>query len=591
MKFKNLTAVDCEVYPNYFLAAFKSLEGKTFSLEARDGALSRKDIRRLQRVLCQHTTFGFNSRNYDIPIILYAIKGATTAYIHKMSEYIINERSPGWMTMKKFDLYPSIHWQHFDIQEPAPGVMVGLKLYGARMHSPRLQDLPIEPGTILTTAQMDDIKDYCENDLDTTIDLFNAIRPQLDLRSEMSEQYGQDLMSKSDAQIAEAVLKASKPDVKRPDISPNKRFRYNTPDFISFKTQQLQDALNIIEEHRFELDGRGSIKLPDELKKMKIKLGAATYQMGIGGLHSTEKKQAIVPTSSQLLCDRDVASYYPAIILNLGLYPKQFGTRFLRTYGGIVEQRLEAKRSGDKVTADALKITINGSFGKLGSKYSALYAPDLMMAVTLTGQLALLMLIERLEDAGVSVVSANTDGFVSLVEKEDYQTYDDICFDWELDTGFDLEETQYKALYSRDVNNYLAITEDGSKGKGIFAAPGLMKNPVAGTCVDAAKAWVIEGTPINQTIESCDDITKFITVRRVTGGGVWRDQYLGKVVRWVYGKGGSPITYKKNGNKVATSDGAVPVMDRGAARVLDIDHGKYIEMTNDILKSIGVENV
>ena len=118
-----------------------------------------------------------------------------------------------------------------------------------------------------------------------------------------------------------------------------------------------------------------------------------------------------------------------------------------------------------------------------------------------------------------------------------------------------------------------------------------MKNPVAGVCVDAAKAWVIEGTPINQTIESCDDITKFITVRRVTGGGVWRDQYLGKVVRWVYGKGGSPITYKKNGNKVATSDGAVPVMDRGAARVLDIDHGKYIEMTNDILKSIGVENV
>lgn len=59
------------------------------------------------------------------------------------------------------------------------------------------------------------------------------------------------------------------------------------------------------------------------------------------------------------------------------------------------------------------KIVLNGTFGKLGSKYSFLYSPNLMIQVTITGQLALLMLIEALEAAGISVVSANTDGIVS----------------------------------------------------------------------------------------------------------------------------------------------------------------------------------
>jgi len=204
------------------------------------------------------------------------------------------------------------------------------------------------------------------------------------------------------------------------------------------------------------------------------------------------------------------------------------------------------------------KLSLNGSFGKLGSKYSALYAPDLMMTVTLTGQLSLLMLIERLELAGVSVVSANTDGFVSLVDKEDYGVYDDICFDWELDTGFELEETRYRALYSRDVNNYLAVTEKGSKGKGIFTPAGLMKNPTAGVCVEAITQYLVNGALIGRTIRNEEDLTKFITARTVNGGAAWRGQYLGRVVRWIYSPDGEKITYKKNGNKVAGSDGACP---------------------------------
>jgi hypothetical protein len=36
---------------------------------------------------------------------------------------------------------------------------------------------------------------------------------------------------------------------------------------------------------------------------------------------------------------------------------------------------------------------------------------------------------------------------------------------WEKRTGLNTEETTYRALHSRDVNNYIAITKDGNKYK------------------------------------------------------------------------------------------------------------------------------
>jgi hypothetical protein len=109
--------------------------------------------------------------------------------------------------------------------------------------------------------------------------------------------------------------------------------------------------------------------------------------MGIGGLHSSEQRQALVSDSDHVLIDRDVTSYYPAIILEGNLSPLHLRERdaFIRVFRSIVQRRVEAKKKGDSVVANALKIVANGSFGKLGSRYSVLYSPHLMIQVTLTG--------------------------------------------------------------------------------------------------------------------------------------------------------------------------------------------------------------
>ena len=574
--------LDCEVYPNYFLVAFKGIgSGNTKSFEFTD-TMPKADRKAVLDIMKNRTTVSFNGLNYDIPVIVAALMGRSSEAIHEISQYIISNNGRGWQTSNHFQLRQP-EWPHIDIAEVAPGVRVGLKLYGARMHSQKLQDLPYDPMVRLTPEQQTDVKRYCVNDLDTTIDLWHRVKQDIDLRMEMNPAYA----SKSDAQIAEAVIRSELGIRKLQPHEPKLPIRYRPPEFIKFKTDPLNEVLAMLEAERFILSKTGSVQLPPSVAKTVIRLGDTDYQLGIGGLHSKDKKLVVIPKVHQQLLDNDVTAYYPSLILNLGLYPKQLGPRFLNVYQSLVNQRLEAKRSGNKYKDASLKIVINGAYGKLGSRWSVMYAPDLMLAVTLTGQLAILMLIERLELAGVSVVSANTDGFVSLIE--DRELYDDICQQWQIDTGLTLEATPYDRLYARDVNNYLAVKPGGYKGKGIFNRDELRKNPVSWVSVEAVIAYLTDGTSIEDNVRHCRDLTKFLNVRRVTGGAVWQDQYLGKVVRWIYSTNGEHITYK-NGNKVASSDGARPMMELEQHMPEDLDFDKYVETAYQILTTIGIEN-
>jgi hypothetical protein len=215
-----------------------------------------------------------------------------------------------------------------------------------------------------------------------------------------------------------------------------------------------------------------------------------------------------------------------------------------------------------------------------------------MIQVTVTGQLALMMFIEMLVDAGIEVVSANTDGIVIKCHKLRYDDLNALVSWWECLTGFETEETRYRALFSRDVNNYVAIKPDGKvKTKGAFntGEVPLMKNPVNNICLDAAIAYLADATPPEYTIYACTDIRKFLTLRKVQGGGQWNGGYLGKTVRWIYTTDGAPITYVTSGNKVARSDGCTPVMDLPDELPVDkLDYEWYIKETKSILGDMGV---
>ena len=191
---------DCEVYVDYFLLAFMdadTLEVQHFELHDDQPF----DVREVRLLIAKSRLVSFNGNNFDLPLIALALAGETCRQIKIAADKIIGNNLRHW----QLGIDPP-ECNHIDLIDVAPGV-ASLKIYGGRMHAPRLQDLPIAPDASLAPAQRAELRAYCENDLSTTLALFRELEPQIALREQMGEHYGMDLRSKSDAQIAEGVIR------------------------------------------------------------------------------------------------------------------------------------------------------------------------------------------------------------------------------------------------------------------------------------------------------------------------------------------------------------------------------------------------
>lgn len=581
---------DMEVYINYTLLLFKNRNMIChFELP-----LSRPEREMLGDIAARYRLITFNGVGYDIPLLMLVLRGDDSLKIKKASDRIIQQNLKWWHFEKEFHVKvnpPQL--DHVDLMEVAP-LTGSLKLYGGRLHSRSLQDLPVAPSKVVTEEDKVILRSYCENDCDTLNDLKIKLKVQSELREQMSKQYGIDLRSKSDAQIAEAVIKKEVEDIlgrklEKPAHSPGDRFHYQVPAWMQFGHL---DILDRVREAWFVVSDAGKVMLPDELKKHKIQLGKGIYRMGIGGLHSSEKKQIVKRDAEHMLIDFDVASYYPAILLNQGLYPKHIGPEFLNVYRSIVRRRLEAKAAGQKAIAESLKITANGTFGKLSSKWSALYSPDLFIQIVITGQLALLMLIESFNDTpGIEVISANTDGVTVKCRRDCEQDALDVVKAWEKTTGYTMERADYEAMYSRDVNAYIAIQTDGKvKTKGPYGEGlPLHKNVSARICAQAVIDYLQFDASIEATIRGCTDVRQFIRMRSVKGGAKWQEKEIGRIARWYYSTEiEEAILYKCNNRLVAGSYGARPAMMLPTSVPEDLDYERYIDEAYLLLNMLGV---
>jgi DNA polymerase elongation subunit (family B) len=684
---------DIEIFENYLLIGFQDIDtGEIWSWESDGPALSKPDAAAIRKFVMKHLIVGFNSRGFDMLILFAALQGFTVKALKKLTnEIILGRPTPnGFEQRKPWDI--EREWQikipdsldHIDLIEVAPG-KASLKIYNGRMHGRRMQDLPIQPEAVLTREEKEGVYTYWQNDLAATKLLYQKLGEQIALRTALSKEYKMDLRSKSDAQVAEAVIKKQVADItgtvpKKPELSSIKPFFYCAPEYIRFENPTLRQVVSNIEAWEFKLDKRtGKVQMPDFLSSAditfeaigerlgnlteeedeegdgKLTVGQTVYRMGIGGLHSTEKRAVHVADEENDYIDADVASYYPRIILNLGLYPESMGKVFLKVYRGIVDRRLVAKAKQGEIGAEIAalkaqiaqanrpselmaerlvelerdfhremvaneggKIMINGSFGKLGSRWSALFSPNLLITVTLTGQLSLLMLIEWLEKAGISVVSGNTDGILIKCPKIKRDRMKEIIDRWQEETGFVMETGEYDAVYMRDVNSYIALKKGKKpKRKGAYAKSGLeeKKNPNMDICAEAVVEMLDKGTPVSQTIRACRDITKFVTVRMVKGGAIYGvteveferksdktgkvlkpgvrfddtdASYLGKAVRFYKStESDGALHYKGSLNRVPKSDGCKPLMDLPDSFPDDVDFASYIKDARQMLIDIG----
>ena len=593
---------DTECFPNYWLLMVRPERGRTVSYRLHEqDSLVATDRLTIQSLFNTYTMISFNGLRYDVPMINLALQGATSAQLKLASNQMITQDLPHWKVIAST-------WQppdHIDLWAVAPG-QTSLKQYAARLHLPTLQDLPYDPDTHLTILQKAEVDRYCENDLDSLTALYHALQLQLHQRIILGKKYGLDLRSKADAQIAEAVLVkrceelSGRPSGKA-QCHDSATFHYHPPAFLTYHLPVLQDLLKQLSDIRFT-------STLQEFQTLSAGIGGNRYTIGIGGLHSQEKSRSVIATTDRAIRDADVVSYYPQLILNSGLYPHQLGPAFQEIYRSLKEERLQAKTeqlrlqeaglpyTDQAILNQGLKIQINGTFGKMGSRFSALFAPELLLYTTLTGQLALLMLIEWLELAAIPVISANTDGIVFSCPPARIRDSEQLIKQWEAATNLQMEPTDYRAIHLRDVNSYVAITTRGKiKRKGKFGQAGLtqMKNPDTEICTDAVVDWLAYRIPIEYTVAVCRDLRKFLKVVKVTGGGVKHhtpffgqpfQEYVGKVVRWYYAKTcPGPILYHTNGHKVGKSEGAKPCMSLPSTFPDDLDYRWYIREAYELL--------
>lgn len=613
-----LAISDTECYKDYWSIGFRNpVNGKTLILEKYEG--HDLDRRQVAQVLKSRRIVGFNWYKYDMPMITLALTGASNALLKEASDWLIakhpiTKQSPmPWEFEERYGVTIRKDLDYIDLWDSTPGVRISLKKYGARIGTKLLQELPFDPSMSITPDMRITMRWYLNNDLTLTHELFDEMSEEQQLRASLSAQYRVDVRSKSDAQIAEVLFKVEYERITgkklyKQDKIKAERFHFETPATISFETQYMRDVLQHVENTVFSISPVGRVALPDELDDYVVTLGGKTYKMGAGGLHSQEKKQNAVSDDEYVIVDRDVRGYYPALMMACGYVPKAIGEVFTPMFKSFIDRRNEAKdlaekykKLGDKlnalkykIIAASLKIVNNGIFGKTGDPHSVFFGPRLMIQTTLTGQLSILMLIERLVAKGFEVLSANTDGIVTKVDRKRRWLFEAIVWDWEYETKLQTEEVEYSAIYSKACNDYFAIPADDGKvkTKGQYSGAGIhqqdMHDPGADICNKAIIEYLRHGTPIESTIRACADITQFVCVRMADGGGSKDGKYLGKLVRWYYAEGERGAILTAKGARVADTMGGKPCMDLPDEFPEDIDYAWYVREAYARLDDVGM---
>ena len=564
-----------------------------------------------------------NKENIAPDKLLKQCKLILNMYEDSIRETLMPFRYPRDTAYKQLDLM---------LIEAFHKVGVSLKQISVNLRHEKVQDLPLKVTHIVTEDEIPLLLKYNLNDVFITYKLYRAMAEEIELRESLSLKYTANVMNASRSKVGNVLLEkmyTAEVDIDINELREQRTIRkeVNLAECIGkgieFQTPILQGLLAKIKTLTTKMYGRDqhikvkldtgysfTISLFGKFKyKSKIVFDNTKYTIGVGGLHSDDKPGSFKTDNNHIIRDADAASYYPMIMLNNNIKPEHLSPKFSEILGTITFQRLDAKARyvisqllADKIEMEALKITINSLFGKLGSDTYWLYDPKALLSVTISGQLYLLMLIERLSLAGIQTISANTDGIVCKIPVQLEDEYYEICKQWEKDTNFTLEYTDYSNYYRLNVNNYMTIKPDGKiKLKGQFETKTPLnkgyENPIVRK---ALYEYFVNGIPVEKTIRECTDIMEFCISKKASGKfkfeyhrSVNDREELQKTNRFYIGYDGHSLM-KRN-----TETGAVAGLFVGKPVVLLNDYDKrdtidsykvlydyYIKKANDVVDDI-----
>lgn len=546
---------DIEVFQNIFHCSVKNTEtNNIYKFEISERKNQLRELVKFFKQVDKYITWGdyyttninipanvifcgYNNLHYDNPIINYIIE-----YEDKLMQYNIPTICSSIFNLSKTITTSSEdnidawkHWKYqiwfdtFDILTMlySNKLRVGLKEIQVTMQYPNVQEFVCDWTKPLPLEDFDSMIDYNINDIESTSELLNRCKKDVDLRIAIEDEYGVRVLSKDGVNIGMKILTQKyleKTGLTWWDIKDLRSPMSVIPlkdvilPFIKYDSPILQRVLEDMKNQIVSPGRKGY--------ENKFVFNNLRYSVGVGGIHSVNSPEIIIPRDDEMLIDIDVASLYPSMLIEYEFYPKHLGKEFLEVYKQIKDERIEAKHNGDKVKNETLKLALNGLSGNLQNEHNFCYSPFAVMQIRINGQLLLLMLAEKLTQIGCRIVQANTDGLFVLLKKDVYSKVNSICREWEQLTKLTLEEDRFKAMYQYAINDYFAITEDNKvKEKGMFITTvKLGKGLTPKIIPKAVISFFKDGIPVEDTIKNCTDIRDFLMSEKT--GKQWHVEYM-----------------------------------------------------------------
>lgn len=653
---------DIEIFPNVFTCCFS--DGSLFEISW----IKNEVLSLIEFISTLDEMIGFNNVMFDYPIIHFIIENnhlITPIMIFNKSKMIIDTPFTNrysniiWDNqryVKQIDLY-MMH--HFDNAAKS----TSLKALQIAMCSESVEDLPFKVGKYLTCDEIDELIEYNRHDVKETLKFWNESKEEIDFRRQTCIDTGVDVMNFNDTKIGkkyfENELEKSNPGC---CYGPNgKRQTLRKPPFIFGEIGQTYNNELPVEFHlpTKPLEKNGDFE--KELKKWndkcidkheknvksiwvpvdpilfnyvqfdcfefkdvlqwyrnmniiqtkggfskKCTVNGFDFYFGAGGIHGSMSKRTFRSNTTHVIRDIDVASYYPNLAIKNNLYPEHLGLEFCRIYQEVFQKRKTYKKgtTGNKI----LKLALNGTYGDSNNPYSPFFDPQYTMSITINGQLLLAMLVEKLiASSDVELIQVNTDGLTIRHPRCITNWIKDVEHWWMELTKLELENTNYKSIFVRDVNNYIGLFEDEKlKRKGAYEHEREWHQDRSGLVIQkAVEDYLIRGTDVKEFIYNHSDKFDFMmrgkvnSVDRLVLRKDGEEVTQQKTIRFYFSKdGGELIKYmpplKKNPDKIrrhayqGTKGRNVKICNHVEDFQHDVDFDYYVKEAFKLIESVGV---
>ena len=612
--------MDYETICNCFIAVFqhyKTEETKVFVVHEQ-----RTDFPELIKFLNDCVSknqwhISYNGLSFDAQItqklllnqkaLLKLDTQALVTYIYNYAQSVIEksnkgdfaEFAPYKLKIKQIDLFKLNHWDN-------KAKMSSLKWIQYSMDWQNVEDMPHKHDQPVTDSDtLDSVISYCINDVTSTKQIFNHSKEQIQLRQNLSKEYGIDLYSASEPRISKELFLYFLE--QKTGLSKTHLKTLRTPrdyivladcilPYIKFETEPFNKVLDYFRT-KVITSTKDGFKHRMDFKGVKT-------DYGLGGIHGAISSGIYEAKPGWTIMTSDVTSFYPNLAIKNNFAPahlpqKEFG----QLYEWFFEERKKIPKSDPKNYV--FKIILNSTYGLTGDENSFLYDPKMTMQITINGQLLLSKLAEMISLAipEGQPLMLNTDGLEMMIPNDKVELYLDICKQWEDLTQLALEHDEYSKMIIRDVNNYMAISKNGKvKCKGAFEWEDLAKKKVATfhknksflIIPKAIYAFFVNNIKPEDFLDANTDIFDYCGAVKAKSGWKFVDRQLikgevintkqQKIVRYyISNEGGKLVKCHNDGREIQVESGewlqtVVNKLDAGVSfNSYDINKKYYLE--------------